>query len=138
VQGILHPGDARLAVEAGVDGLIVSNHGGRQLDTAISGLEALSDIVAVVRGRMPVMVDGGIRRGTDVLKALALGADAVLLGRPVLYALSRMGQVGVEEALRMIQREFRLAMILAGCVDVAAISRDMVVHVGELRGRCRL
>jgi isopentenyl diphosphate isomerase/L-lactate dehydrogenase-like FMN-dependent dehydrogenase len=125
-------------MEAGVDGLIVSNHGGRQLDTAITGLDALPDIAAVVRGRVPIIVDGGIRRGTDVLKALALGADAVLLGRPVLYALARMGQVGVEEALRIIQHEFRLSLILAGCVDVAAVTRDMVVHVSELQGRCRL
>jgi isopentenyl diphosphate isomerase/L-lactate dehydrogenase-like FMN-dependent dehydrogenase len=125
-------------MEAGVDGLIVSNHGGRQLDTAITGLDALPDIAAVVNGRVPILVDGGIRRGTDVLKALALGADAVLLGRPILYALARMGQVGVEEVLCMIQRAFRLSMILSGCGDVSRVTRGMVGHVSELRGRCRL
>jgi 4-hydroxymandelate oxidase len=89
-----------------------------------------------VRGRVPIIVDGGIRRSADVLKAPALarapiGADAVLLGRPVLYALARMGQVSVEEALRMIQREFRLLLILAGCVDVAAVTWEIVVHVSS-------
>jgi len=114
VKGVLTAEDARLAVDAGVAGIVVSNHGGRQLDTAISSLDALPEVVAVVAGRVPVLLDGGIRRGTDVLKAMALGASAVLLGRPVLYGLALGGEDGAAEVLAMLQKELRLAMALSG------------------------
>ena len=138
LQGILHPEDAELAVAAGVDGIVVSNHGGRQLDTAIAGADALPAITAAVRGRVPVIVDGGVRRGSDVLKALALGADAVMLGRPVLYALARGGQRGVEEALRLLRRELRLCMTLAGCADIGAVTGDIVRRAHDLPERSKL
>ncbi|KAJ1803536.1 Hydroxyacid oxidase 1 [Coemansia sp. RSA 2598] len=126
VKGILTSEDARIAVEAGVDGIIVSNHGGRQLDTAPATIDVLEEVVGAVAGRVPVYLDGGVRRGTDVFKALALGAKAVFLGRPALWALSYNGENGVVEMLEMINEEFRLAMALSGCVRISDIRREHV------------
>lgn len=127
VKGILHPDDARIAVACGVDGIVVSNHGGRQMDAAPAAIDVLPAVVEAVAGRVPVLVDGGVRRGTDVLTALALGASGVLLGRPVLYGLALRGRAGVEEVLALLRQEFELAMALAGCRDVASIGRDLVL-----------
>lgn len=121
LKGVLHPDDARLAVEAGVQGLIVSNHGGRTLDTAIPTARALPRIVDAVGPTLPVLVDGGIRRGTDVLKALALGARAVLVGRPAVHALATAGALGVAHAIRLLRDELEAAMALTGCATLADI-----------------
>ena len=126
LKGILTAEDALLAVEHGVDGIIVSNHGGRQLDGAIASIEALPEVVDAVAGRCEVYVDGGIRRGTDVLKALALGARAVLVGRPILWGLSVDGQAGVERVLKLLHGELEMAMALAGKPTLASIDRSLV------------
>ena len=115
LKGITHPDDARLAVEHGAAGLIVSNHGGRTLDTMPATATLLPDIVAAAAGQVPVLVDGGIRRGTDVFKALALGASAVLVGRPVLHGLATGGAQGVAHVLRLLIDELEIAMALCGC-----------------------
>jgi 4-hydroxymandelate oxidase len=118
VKGILDPRDARRAVDAGAAGVVVSNHGGRQLDTAIASIDALGPVVDAVGNDCDVLLDSGIRSGTDVVKAIALGASAVLVGRPLLWALA----VGaVDEALDLLRRELRDAMLLAGCADLAAV-----------------
>ncbi|MEW5303511.1 MAG: hypothetical protein WDW36_006196 [Sanguina aurantia] len=122
LKGLLHPEDALLALHHKVDAIVVSNHGGRQLDCAPSALEMLPFIVEAVRGRIPVIMDGGIRRGTDIIKALALGARCVLLGRPLLYALSLGGQAGVRSALQLLRSELELSMALAGCRSLASIT----------------
>ncbi|MFI5931559.1 alpha-hydroxy acid oxidase [Actinoplanes sp. NPDC051494] len=127
VKGILHPDDARLAVEHGADGVIVSNHGGRQLDGAVATVDALPAVVHAVGGRIPVLVDGGIRRGTDVLVALALGAVAVLVGRPVVWALADRGAHGVRDELRKLTAELDHAMALAGAKRPADLTPDLVV-----------
>lgn len=114
VKGLVHPEDAELAVEAGVSGIIVSNHGARQLDTSIATIDALPDVVAAVKGRVEVLLDGGVRRGTDIMKAVAFGARAVLLGRPILYGLALEGQAGVERVLDMLRTELDVDMALAG------------------------
>jgi 4-hydroxymandelate oxidase len=126
VKGILRGDDAALACERGVDGIVVSNHGGRQLDAAIASLDALPEIVQAVDGRVPVLVDGGVRRGTDVLTALALGADAVLVGRPIAWGLAAEGEEGVASVLGILRAEVVNAMALAGCRTVAEIERDLV------------
>ncbi|MGI9084648.1 MAG: alpha-hydroxy acid oxidase [Aeromicrobium sp.] len=115
LKGILRPEDARLAVSAGAAAIIVSNHGGRQLDTVLSGADALPKIVDVIGDRIDVLVDGGIRRGWDVAKALALGADAVLVGRPLLWGLARDGQTGAEAVLRQLLDELDSTLALLGC-----------------------
>ena len=126
VKGVVRADDAVRCVEHGADGVVVSNHGGRQLDTSIATIEALPAIAEAVDGRVPLLLDGGVRRGTDVLKALALGAQAVLIGRPVLWALAVAGQRGVEHALAILREEIDLAMALAGCADVHAVTRDLL------------
>ena len=126
LKGILHADDARLAVEHGVAGIVVSNHGGRQVDGAIASLDALPAVVDVVQRRIPVLLDSGIRGGADVFKALALGATAVLLGRPYVYGLAIAGEQGVREVLRNVRAEFDLTMGLAGCRSVSEIARDCV------------
>jgi len=126
VKGILTAEDAALAVKHGVAGIVVSNHGGRQLDGVVSAIEALPEIVAAVAGRCEVYLDGGVRRGTDVLKALALGAQAVLVGRPVLWGLAVNGAAGVEHVLAILREELRLAMMLAGKPTLAQIDRTLV------------
>lgn len=115
VKGILHPGDAQRTVELGCDGLVVSNHGGRVIDGAPASLDALSAILAQVAGRIPVLLDSGIRDGRDVFKALQLGASAVLLGRPYIWALAAAGALGVAHAIRMTRDELEAAMALCGC-----------------------
>ncbi|HEY7603609.1 MAG TPA: alpha-hydroxy-acid oxidizing protein [Gaiellaceae bacterium] len=121
LKGILHPDDARLAVEHGLDGIVVSNHGGRQVDGAIASLDALPDVVQAVDGRIPVLFDSGVRTGADAFKALALGAAAVLLGRPYVYGLALRGEQGVRDVIRNAVADFDLTMALSGCRTVADI-----------------
>jgi 4-hydroxymandelate oxidase len=125
LKGILHPADAELAIQAGVDGIVVSNHGGRNLDTVIPPIEALPDITQQVAGRVPIFVDGGIRSGTDALKALLRGANAVLLGRPYLYALAVGGADGVARCLSLLIQELRLAMALVGAASLPDLNREV-------------
>ena len=122
VKGILDPDDARRAVDAGADGLVVSNHGGRVLDGLPAALDALPGVVAAVDGRVPVLMDGGIRRGTDVVKALASGAAAVLLGRPLLHALALAGPLGVAHMLHLLRSELELAMAQLGRPTLGALA----------------
>lgn len=126
LKGILDPDDARRAVELGVDGIIVSNHGGRQLDGAVSSVRALPSIVRAAEGRVPVLVDGGIRSGLDVLKMLSLGASACLLGRAWAFPLAARGQQGVSAMLRLMRQELEVAMALTGCTDVRQVSRLLI------------
>jgi 4-hydroxymandelate oxidase len=126
LKGILAPDDAVLAADHGAAAIVVSNHGGRQLDGTPAGIEALPAVVAAVGDRVEVLVDGGVRRGTDVLKALALGARAVLIGRPYIWGLALDGEAGVAQALGMLQTEFELAMALSGATSVARINRALV------------
>ncbi|MEZ4452673.1 MAG: alpha-hydroxy acid oxidase [Nannocystaceae bacterium] len=126
VKGILHPDDARLAFDHGASGVIVSNHGGRQLDRAIASLDALAAVVDAVGDRGPVLVDGGIRRGVDVLIALALGAAAVGIGRPILWGLAVDGERGVGRVLDLLGAELERAMALAGAAEVGAIDRALL------------
>ena len=128
LKGIMRGGDARRAVEHGASAIIVSNHGGRQLDTALPTISALPAVANAVAGRIPVLVDGGIRRGTDILKALALGASAVLVGRAVLWGLCCGGEAGVHHALSILRAELDLAMALCGARSVAEITPDLVAH----------
>jgi isopentenyl diphosphate isomerase/L-lactate dehydrogenase-like FMN-dependent dehydrogenase len=131
VKGILTEEDASRAIHAGVDGLIVSNHGGRQLDGAPASIVALAEVVDAVAGRAEVLMDGGIRRGTDVLKALALGARAVCVGRPYLWALVVNGEEGVRDLLRILRDELSLAMALSGRPTIASIDRSLVRRVSN-------
>jgi 4-hydroxymandelate oxidase len=126
VKGVLNPEDADRAVKAGVAGIVVSNHGGRNLDTVPATAEALPLVAEKVSGRVPILVDGGVRRGTDVLKALALGANAVLIGRPYLYALSAQGEAGVTKVINILRREFEMAMALTGRTSIAGIDRTVI------------
>jgi isopentenyl diphosphate isomerase/L-lactate dehydrogenase-like FMN-dependent dehydrogenase len=126
LKGILTAEDAELAVGHGVDGIIVSNHGGRQLDTALASIEALPEVVEAVNGGCEVYVDGGVRRGTDVLKALALGARAVLVGRPILWGLAANGAEGAGHVLELLRAELELAMALAGRPTVDRIDRSLL------------
>lgn len=126
LKGILTAEDAQRSVEAGVEGIIVSNHGGRNLDTLPATAEMLPEVVERVAGRLPVLVDGGIRRGTDVLKALAMGADAVLVGRPYLYGLAVEGAEGVRRTVEILRRELELAMALAGRASLAEIDAALL------------
>jgi len=126
LKGVLHPDDARMAVAAGIDGLIVSNHGGRQTDGEIASLDALPAVAAAVNGKIPVLFDSGIRGGADVFKALALGATAVCLGRPYVYGLALAGQRGVEEVIGNVLAEFDLTLGLAGCRRVREVTPDAI------------
>ena len=126
IKGILTAEDTLLALEHGVSGIVVSNHGGRQLDGAVTGIQALPEVVEAVAGRCEVYVDGGIRRGTDILKALALGARAVLVGRPVLWGLAAEGAQGVQGILEILRAELELAMKLAGCPTLCSINHTLV------------
>jgi isopentenyl diphosphate isomerase/L-lactate dehydrogenase-like FMN-dependent dehydrogenase len=128
LKGVLHPDDATLALQHGVEGIIVSNHGGRQVDGAIASLDALSAIVSAVGGRADVLFDGGIRRGSDVLKALALGAKCVLIGRPYCYGLALGGEEGVREVIRNLLADTDLTLGLAGCPSVASVDRTLVTE----------
>jgi isopentenyl diphosphate isomerase/L-lactate dehydrogenase-like FMN-dependent dehydrogenase len=137
VKGILDPEDAKHAIALGAEGVVVSNHGGRQLDHAVAPLDVLPEIAAAVGGQAEVLLDGGIRRGTDVIKALCLGAKAVLLGRAYLYGLAINGEQGVVNVLRILQDEIERAMSLMGVSDVGDLDRNWIVRKGEnelLRG----
>jgi len=126
LKGIVTAEDADLAVKHGVDGIIVSNHGGRAEDSGRSTIESLSEVVDAVDRRMPVIVDSGFRRGTDIFKALALGADAVAIGRPYLWGLSAFGQEGVETVLDLLARELQIVMRQAGTTRIEKINRNFI------------
>ena len=126
LKGIVHPDDARLARERGVDAIIVSNHGGRQLDTVPATIELLPAIAAAVDRRIPIVIDGGIRRGTDVVKALAFGANAVAIGRPVLWGLAAGGAAGVSQVLEILRAELARALTLCGCRSPGDVSSGLV------------
>jgi 4-hydroxymandelate oxidase len=126
LKGIVRGDDARLAVEHGARGVVVSNHGGRQLDTAVASIRALPEVADAVGGAIDVLVDGGIRRGTDIVKAIARGARAVMLGRPVLWGLTLGGESGVARVLGLLRDELDLAMALCGCTRLAEITPDLV------------
>jgi isopentenyl diphosphate isomerase/L-lactate dehydrogenase-like FMN-dependent dehydrogenase len=126
LKGILTAEDAELAVQAGADGIVVSNHGGRQLDFSAGSIAALPEVIDAVAGRIPVLMDGGVRRGTAVLKALALGASAVLVGRPAAWGLAVAGEEGVAHVLRILREEFENAMALTGCRTVDEIGPALV------------
>ena len=126
LKGILSPSEAKEAVAHGVDGVIVSNHGGRQLDGAIAGLDALPQIVEAVNGRIPVLMDGGLRRGADVVKAIALGATACLIARPQLWGLAIGGEAGVAHVLDIYRREIDRTMGLCGIKTIGEINRALI------------
>jgi len=126
LKGVLHADDARRAADAGLEGVVVSNHGGRQIDGEIASLDALPDVVAAVGDRMTVLFDSGIRTGSDVIKALALGADAVLVGRPYVYGLGLGGEDGVRHVLRSLLAELDLSMALSGCSSVDDVSAEIL------------
>lgn len=126
VKGVVDPEDACCAIDHGMDGVIVSNHGGRALDGVPAAIDLLPPVAEAVGGAAPVLMDGGVRRGIDVLRALALGASAVLIGRPYVYALAAAGAPGVAHAIRMLRGELELAMALTGCADLAAIDSSIL------------
>ncbi len=130
LKGILHPDDARKAVDYGMEGIIVSNHGGRQVDGSISTLEALPHVVQAVGGKIPVIMDSGVRGGADIFKSLALGAKAVCIGRPYVYGLAIAGEEGVKTVLRNFLTDFELTMGLAGCKNLSEINRDTLTQGG--------
>ena len=137
VKGVLHPDDARLALASGADGVIVSNHGGRQLDGTMAALDCLPAVRTAVGDGIPVLMDSGVRTGGDVVKALALGADAVLYGRPYQYGLALGGRRGVHHVLRCLLAELDLALAMTGCGSVAAIDRNLLAPAGPLAGADR-
>jgi 4-hydroxymandelate oxidase len=137
LKGVVHPDDARLAVEHDVRALIVSNHGGRQLDTMAPSIALLPGVARTVNGDIPIILDGGIRRGTDVLKALALGADAVGVGRPVLWGLATAGQEGVSAVLQLLRAELLEALMLCGCNSLRALDEGFLFPETERRPWCR-
>ncbi|CAA0382413.1 unnamed protein product [Arabidopsis thaliana] len=127
VKGVLTGEDARIAIQAGAAGIIVSNHGARQLDYVPATISALEEVVKATQGRVPVFLDGGVRRGTDVFKALALGASGIFIGRPVVFALAAEGEAGVKKVLQMLRDEFELTMALSGCRSLSEITRNHIV-----------
>jgi 4-hydroxymandelate oxidase len=127
VKGVMAADDARLALEHGAAGVVVSNHGGRQLDGAMATLRALPDVAAAVADRIPVLVDGGVRRGTDIVKALLLGARAVMIGRPYLWGLAVGGQAGVEHVLQILDDELRRTLALVGAPSLQQLHGDSIV-----------
>lgn len=127
VKGVVTAEDTRLAIQAGVAGILVSNHGARQLDYAPATISALEEVVLAAQGRVPVFLDGGVRRGTDVFKALALGASGVFVGRPVVFSLAAEGETGVRKVLQMLRDEFELTMALNGCTSLKEITRQHIV-----------
>ncbi|MGW4272611.1 alpha-hydroxy acid oxidase, partial [Streptomyces seoulensis] len=131
VKGVLHPADARLAVEHGAAGVLVSNHGGRQCDAVPAALDCLPGVADAVAGRVPVLMDGGVRRGADIAVALALGATAVGVGRPVVWGLAAEGESGVRKALALLRDEYDHTLALCGGRRNADLTRDMVVRRGE-------
>jgi 4-hydroxymandelate oxidase len=131
LKGILHPADAVRAIEYGIRAILVSNHGGRQLDSAVAALDALPAVVEAVAGRVEVLVDGGVRRGTDVLKALALGARAVLIGRPIHWGLAVDGEAGVRHVLELLRAELARDLMLCGLASPGEIDRSLIVPAGK-------
>ncbi|CAL9095003.1 unnamed protein product [Musa acuminata var. zebrina] len=132
VKGVMTAEDTRLAIQAGVAGIVVSNHGARQLDYVPATINCLEEVVKAARGQVPVFLDGGIRRGTDVFKALALGASGVFIGRPVVFALAADGEAGVRKVLQMLRDELELTMALSGCTSLKEISRNHIVTGTEM------
>ena len=130
LKGVLHPDDARRAVDAGVDGLVISNHGGRQIDGEIATIDALPEVVAAVDRRVPILLDSGVRGGADAFKAVALGASAVLIGRPYAYGLAIAGERGVRDVLENFLADFDLTMGLAGCISIDEISAESLAAGG--------
>jgi isopentenyl diphosphate isomerase/L-lactate dehydrogenase-like FMN-dependent dehydrogenase len=126
LKGICRADDALMAIDHGAGGIIISNHGGRQLDGAPATIEVLPFVAEAINKKIPILVDGGIRRGADILKSIALGANAVLIGRPVIWGLAAGGQQGVEKILAIIKNEFDLSMALAGCRNISEITPDLV------------
>ena len=126
IKGILDPEDARQAAANGADGIVVSNHGGRQLDGALSSARALPRIAEAIAGRLPILADGGVRSGLDVVRMLALGADFVLLGRAWAYALAARGEAGVAHVLKLIEAEMRVAMALTGTTAIAQLDSEVL------------
>ena len=126
VKGLVHPDDARKAADHGVDGIVVSNHGGRQLDGGIATLDALPDVIEAVQGTVPVLLDSGVRRGADVLKSIALGARAVLIGRPYAYAMASHGEDGVRHLIRTMMAEIDLSLALSGLTSIASVDRTLL------------
>ncbi|XP_042491088.1 peroxisomal (S)-2-hydroxy-acid oxidase-like isoform X2 [Macadamia integrifolia] len=133
VKGVLTAEDARLAIQNGVAGIIVSNHGARQLDYVPSTIMALEEVVKATQGQVPVFLDGGVRRGTDVFKALALGASGIFIGRPVVFSLAADGEAGVRKVLQMLCDEFELTMALSGCRSLQEITRNHIVTEWDQR-----
>ena len=131
IKGLLDPDDARQALDSGADGIVVSNHGGRQLDGAVSTVRALPRLAEAVAGRVPVLVDGGVRSGLDVVRMLALGADFVLMGRAWAYALAAAGEAGVAHALKLIDAEMRVAMALTGITNIAEVDESVLDRAGN-------
>jgi 4-hydroxymandelate oxidase len=131
LKGVLHPDDARRALDEGVGGVIVSNHGGRVLDTVPASIDALPAVSRAVGGRVPVLLDGGIRRGTDILKAIALGASAVLVGRPIMHGLAAAGALGVVHVLHILRTELEMAMVLCGRRRLADVDESLVRGPGQ-------
>ena len=127
VKGILHPQDAMLAADCGADAVVVSNHGGRNLDSSMAPIEALPEVVDAVGKRITVIVDSGFRRGSDVVKALALGAKAVLVGRSTLYGTAAGGEVGAARAIEIFREEIDRVLALLGCPSIAALNREYLV-----------
>jgi L-lactate dehydrogenase (cytochrome) len=130
LKGVLHPDEARRALEHGVDGVIVSNHGGRQLDTARPAIRALPGVADAVGGRIPVLLDGGVRRGSHVVKAIALGATACLIGRPHLWGLAVAGEAGVAQVLEIFRRDIDRVLALGGWDGLAQVDRSVLVPAG--------
>ena len=131
IKGLLDPDDARQALDSGADGIVVSNHGGRQLDGAVSTVRALPRLADAVAGRVPVLVDGGVRSGLDVVRMLALGANFVLIGRAWAYALAAAGEAGVSHALKLIDAEMRVAMALTGITNIAEVDESVLDRAGN-------
>ncbi|KAI1617297.1 FMN-dependent dehydrogenase [Exophiala viscosa] len=138
LKGILNPADVLLAIEHGVDGVVISNHGGRQLDGVPATLDCLAECARVARGRIQIVVDGGIRRGSDIFKALALGAQHCFVGRIAIWGLAYKGQEGVELALKILLEEFRTTMALAGCRTVSEITPEHLTFLGTHGRLCKL
>ena len=128
LKGVLHPDDARRALDHGIDGIVVSNHGGRQVDGAIASLDALPAVLEAVDGRVPVLLDSGVRGGADVFKALSLGARAVLIGRPYCYGLGIAGEAGVREVLQNVIADFDITLALSGCTRVDEIGPESLAR----------
>ncbi|KAI8544732.1 hypothetical protein RHMOL_Rhmol08G0318000 [Rhododendron molle] len=137
IKGVLTAEDAIKAMEIGVAGIVVSNHGARQLDYSPASITVLEQVVRAVGGKIPVLIDGGVRRGTDIFKALALGAQAVLIGRPILYGLAAKGEYGVQRVIEMLKAELELTMALSGCPTLKDITRSHV-RTEQDRLNCRL